>query len=200
MIEKYERLQNGKSVELNEDVANNYSQQDKEFFYKIIKSRISTRNYIDKQVPDELWNEIVDIANDAPSGCCRQPSRFYIESEEKNIVKLLPNIAGTTGYSSKVPHLICITADTRPFPVQAKLMPVIDATLSIQNFLLACTVNNIYTVPLNWQFATLKEEKAVKQILNIPDYEKIILFVTAGYSNTIPEKPKRLNVNWIRKR
>ncbi|MDR1652190.1 MAG: nitroreductase family protein [Prevotellaceae bacterium] len=201
VIEHYEKLQRDKNVVLNKSIVNNYSEKDKEFFYKIIRSRTSSRNYINKKVPDELWTEMIDIANDAPSGCCRYSSRYYVESDEKTIFKLLPNIAGATAYSDKIPHLICVTADTRLYCIKdASFLPTIDTTLTIQNFLLACTINNIYTAPLNWQHATEKQNKAVRQILNIPNYEQIILFISAGYSDIVPEKPIRLNVNWIRKK
>jgi nitroreductase len=201
IIEKYEKKQKNDVPQAENKVLKFQCVEDeKQAFYKIVKNRVSCRNYVDKAIPDNVWNEIIAIAADAPSGCCRQPSKYYIESNPNKIHDLRMNIAGATGFSSKIPYLICVTSDVRSYSVIDRLLPIIDTSLSIQNFLLACTANNVFTTPLNWQHATKKEEKAVREILNIPDYEKIILFITAGYPNIIPEKPERLGLKWIRKR
>jgi len=80
------------------------------------------------------------------------------------------------------------------------MLPYIDSTLSMENFLLACSANNISTTVLNWQHATSDEMQNVKRILDIPKYERIIAFIAAGKAKTIPIQPKRINVGIMRKR
>lgn len=204
VIEEYEKKQKevdeNTNPEKNKKVSSTITKDEKELFYEIIKNRTSCRNYLSEEIPDEVWNEIVSIAEEAPSGCCRQPSRYYIESNQKIINELRKNIAGATGFSSPMPYLICVTSDTRAYEIIDRFSPIIDTSLSIENFLLACTANNISTTPLNWQHATVKEIKTVKKILNIPSYEKIILFIVSGYPSVIPQKPKRIDLKWIRKK
>ncbi len=188
-----ELFQDGTSIKV-------FSEKDKSEFYKVIKSRTSCRNFFDEIIPDYIWNEIINVAIDAPTGCCRQTTRFYIEKDCKKIHALCSNIAGATGFSGNIPYLICISSDTRPYSIKDRFLPYIDASLSIENFILACTVNNIHGVPLNWQHATRKQNSNVRKILNMPEYEKIILFIAAGKAIKLPIKPKRVDIRWLRKR
>lgn len=177
-----------------------YSDKDKADFYRMIKSRISCRSFTDEVISDGIWDEIIDISADAPSGCCRQTERYYIENNCERIKQLVPNIAGATGFSGSIPYLICVTVDTRSYYIKDRLLPYIDTSLSIQNFLLACSINNIYGTPLNFQHAKKREIENVKKILNIPEYERVILFIAAGKAEKLPLKPKRIDIKWIRKR
>jgi nitroreductase len=200
VIAKYEQAQKAGAVieyKIKQPV---YSKKDKAEFYKIIKSRTSCRNFTNEIISDETWNEILVIAADAPSGCCRQTERYYIENDSEKIRALVPNIVGATGFSSTIPYLICIAVDIRPYGIQDRLLPYIDASLSIQNFLLACTVNNIYGTLLNFQHATIMQIEKCKKILNIPEYERIIIFIAVGKTEKLPLKPARMNINKIRKK
>ena len=202
VVDKYERAQKeGIFIDEEDKIEpTSFTDKDKADFYKIIKSRISCRNFAQEEIKDETWNEIIEIAADAPSGCCRHTERYYIENDSNKIKAIVPNILGASGFNEYIPYLICITADTRPYPIRERWMPYIDVSLSIQNFLLACTVNNIYSTLLNFQAATKTEIENVKKILNIPNYERIILFAAAGKAKKIPLKPARIDVNQIRKK
>ena len=200
VIENYEK----KQVDDNEKEYENFnkyeiSNEEKLTFYKVIRSRTSCRNYLSTKISNEIWNEILSIAVDAPSGCCRQASRYYVIEDERLINQLLKNIAGSSGFSTTIPYLVCVTSDTRSYGIQDRYLPIIDTSLSIENFLLACTANNIYTTPLNWEHATKHDEETVRNLINIPLYERIILFISAGYSNIVPIKPERVDLKWIRK-
>ena len=200
VIDKYENAQKTGMFLEDEFEQTVFTDKDKTDFYKIIKSRISCRNFTNEEINDEIWDEIIGIAADAPSGCCRHTERYYIEKDRNIIKDVVPNILGATGFSEKfIPYLVCITADTRHYPIKERFMPYIDVSLSIQNFLLACTVNNIYCTLLNFQ-ATKKEIENVKKILNIPDYERIILFAAVGKAKKTPLKPARIDVKQIRKK
>jgi nitroreductase len=200
VIKDYENAQKTGIVSYNTDLPCQFTHDAKEQFYHVIKSRTSCRSFTNEVIDDGIWTEIVEIASDAPSGCCRQTARYYIESSQEKISLLIKNIAGATGFSGNIPYLICLTADIRAYDIKDKFLPYIDASLSVENFLLACTINNISSVCLNMQHASLAEQKNVKVILNIPKYEKIILFIAAGKPNVLPAKPARINVKWIRKR
>ncbi|MDR2955364.1 MAG: nitroreductase family protein [Prevotella sp.] len=200
VIKKYEKAQLTGLTDVDYIPRPEFTDNDKSHFYKILKSRTSCRNFTNEEISDEILDEIIDIAADAPSGCCRQTERYYIVSENEKIRALVKNIAGATGFSGNIPYLVCITADTRSYGIKDRMLPYIDVSLSIQNFLLACTINNIYGTPLNFQHATKKETVNVKNILNIPEYEKIILFIAIGKVNILPLKPKRIDIKQIRKR
>lgn len=201
VIEKYEQAQQTGIITDKNISCPLFSEEDKNGFYKIILSRTSCRRFTTETIPEQIWNEIIKIASDAPSGCCRQTTRYYIEKDSEKIKLLIKNIAGATGFSGNfIPYLICITADIRPYSIKDRLLPYIDASLSTQNLLLACTVNNIYGTPLNFQHASKKEIKQVKEILTIPEYEQIILFIAVGKAQVLPRKPERMDIKRIRKK
>ncbi|GHT07358.1 hypothetical protein FACS189432_02450 [Bacteroidia bacterium] len=200
VIENYENAQQTGFVFRDTNLTHSFTNEEKKQFYHIIKSRISCRSFTNEVIDDDIWNEIVEIASDAPSGCCRQTVRYYIENRQEKISLLTKNIAGATGFSGNIPYLICITADVRAYGIEDRFLPYIDASLSVENFLLACTVNNISCVCLNMQHASLTEQSKVKNILDIPKYEKIVIFIAAGKPNVLPQKPIRINIKQIRKK
>ena len=114
IISTYEQAQINGIGKVNKTY-HSYNDDKRQEIYKFLHSRISCRYFNNQKVDDAVWNEIVEIAADAPTGCCRQTSRVYIVSEREIIEKLKANVAGTTGFSNGIPYLLCITADTRPY-------------------------------------------------------------------------------------
>ena len=109
------------------------------------------------------------------------------------------NIAGATGFGNGIPYLLCVTADTRPYTTIDRMLAYVDASLFTENLVLACRANNIFTTILNFQHASEQERKSVSERLNIPSYERVILFVAAGYVDFVPEKPVRMSVDKFRR-
>ena len=176
-----------------------YTEDEKHMIYNFFHSRISCRNFNNKKVKDSIWNEIIAVAADAPNGCCRQTSRIYVVSNKEIITKLKINIAGATGFSNGIPYLLCITADTRPYTCVDRMLAYIDASLFTENLVLGCRANNIFTTILNFQHASERERESVSECLGIPSHERIILFIAAGYVDSVPEKPIRMSVERFRK-
>lgn len=200
VLEEYKKAQEQNTAPFqNETTILEYSKNEKNAFYSFIKSRISCRNFINKPIDNDIWNEIISIAIDAPSSCLRFATRYYIEKDSKKIETLTCNIAGATCFSAPIPYLICVTSSMKNYSLQDRYLPYIDASLSIENFLLGCRANNIACVALNWLHASNTENKKVREILNIPNHEHIILFIAAGYPKELPRKPQRLDTKWIRK-
>ncbi|WP_270610609.1 nitroreductase family protein [Bacteroides intestinalis] len=197
IILSYEQAQNIGRVNTNNSFYN-YNDIEKQWIYDFFHSRISCRNFNNKPVDDSIWNEIIELAADAPTGCCRQTSRVYVVCDEKTINSLVPNIGGATGFS-KIPYLLCVTADVRPYTCIDRMLPYIDAALFVENLVLACRANNIFTTILNFQHASKKERNHVMRCLGIPLYERVVLFIAAGYVNSVPVKPIRMSVEQFRK-
>lgn len=168
-----------------------FGKADREVFRAIIECRVSCRDFLPSLITKEVWNEIVDQASLAPSACCRHSERFHIVSSRDLIDRLVPCVAGATGFSSPIPYLICVTADIRAYAVIDRFLPFIDGSLSTGYFLLACAVNDVSTTVLNWQHATTEQNRIVKQILGLPEYEEILMFIAAGRPQSLPERPAR---------
>lgn len=177
----------------------NYGVVEKRQIYDFLHSRVSCRIFNAKIIDDSIWNEVIELAADAPNGCCRQTSRIYVVSDKEIIKKLKPNIGGATGFSNGIPYLLCVTADVRPYACMDRMLPYVDASLFVENLVLACRANNIFTTILNFQHASNRERECVMRCLNIPSYERVILFIAAGYADLVPGKPRRMSVNQFRK-
>lgn len=198
VITSYEQAQSGK-LGIDDISYHVYNDDERRVLYNFFHSRVSSRYFNDKNVPESIWNEIVEIAADAPNGCCRQTSRVYVVHEKEMIAKLKKNIAGATGFSNGIPYLLCVTADTRPYMCIDRILAYIDASLFTENLVLACRANNIFTTILNFQHASQKQRKTVAEYLSIPDYERVILFIAAGCVDFVPQKPVRMSINQFRK-
>ena len=176
-----------------------YTEDERLVIDEFFRSRVSCRNFNAETIDDAIWNKIIEIAADAPNGCCRQTSRIYVVHEKETIAKLRVNIGGATGFSNEIPYLLCITADTRPYMCIDRTLAYIDASLFAGNLVLACRANNKFTTILNFQHASHRERKAVSACLNIPSHEQVILFIAAGHADAVPEKPTRMSVGQFRK-
>lgn len=198
VIASYERAQNTGYGSENVPF-HSYNVVEKYKIYDFLRSRVSCRIFNGKVVDDSVWNEIIELAADAPNGCCRQTSRIYIISDKEIIEKLKPNIGGATGFSNGIPYLLCVTADVRPYACMDRMLPYIDASLFVENLVLACRVNNVFTTILNFQHASNCQREYVMRCLDIPSYERVILFIAAGYVDSVPSKPQRMSVNQFRK-
>ena len=198
VITLYEKAQNFELEGLNTSF-HNYNKSEKQLIYDFFHSRVSCRNFSNAIIDDCIWNEIIEIAADAPNGCCRQTSRIYIVNDRTTISKLKYNIGGATGFSNGIPYLLCVTSDVRPYACMDRMLAYIDASLFVENLVLACRANNIFTTILNFQHASEKERNDVMGLLNIPLYERIIVFIAAGCVDFVPVKPLRMHVNEFRK-
>lgn len=71
-----------------------YSDNERMMIDKFLRSRVSCRNFNAETIDDATWNKIIEIAADAPNGCCRQTSRIYVVHEKETIAKLRVHVGG----------------------------------------------------------------------------------------------------------
>ena len=114
-----------------------------------IKGRRSVRAYIDKPVPKELIESVLEAGTWAPTGMNRQPWKFviienkelikYISDETKKIVaEMMPNMAKQFAAKEDIvcysaPLLILVCAQTDP---QWGEVNILDSVLAAQNMFL----------------------------------------------------------------
>lgn len=198
VIENYEKAQKEGACAPNNPYLK-FTNQQKNDFYNLMKWRVSTRHFNHEIVPDSIWNDVIEMASQAPNSCCKQTTRYYLISDPRILTSVVKYVAGATGFNNYIPYLVCVTSDLRPYAVIDRFLHLIDSALSVENFVLAARVNNVFTTILNWQHASDRDNEEVKHILNIPSYEQINLFIAAGYSDNVPVKPARLSNCFIRK-
>ncbi|MGD9612720.1 MAG: nitroreductase family protein [Kiritimatiellia bacterium] len=154
--------------------------------------RVSCRDLADREVPDEIWRRIVGSAVEAPTSCCRQAVRFRILHDPERVRAASRCIAGATGYSRGIPYLVCVSADLRMYAdVRDSLLPYLDAALALDAFSLAAACERISVTILNFQRATARECRRVRELFAVPECEQIVVFASAGYPAALPRKPVR---------
>ena len=132
----------------------------------LIFKRKSVRKYRDERVPDELIENLLKAAMQAPSACNAQPWEFIVVSnnEDKKAISKMPKFATPAREAS---HLIITLGNLN----ESKVHGMIEQDLGAcnENILLQATHEGLGAVWLGFhpiEDRTLK----LKEYLNIPDY------------------------------
>lgn len=160
---------------------------------KLIKERVSIRNFTHKIINKTDWLKIVECAMSAPSSCHRQPANYYIVSKKELKDILLSCIAGSTGFANGIPYLVIVTSDIRAYNINDRHTYLVDTSLSVNSFILGCKAFGVGSTIMNWSHATNRQNKTVKKVLGITNNEKIVTTIACGYPNFLPHKPKSMN-------
>ena len=190
ILEHFERAQDNGVPDINKNEVVAYSEEEKSFIKKFIISRTSCRNFQMKMIPEDSLKEIVSLAVDAPNGCCRQTTRFYITQNASRINDLIPNIAGITNFTN-IQGLVAVCSECSFYSLVDKKLQYVDASLSAENFILAASLYGIYGTMCNFFHANSEQIQRCKNILSIKESENIVMFIAIGYPTCIPQKPVR---------
>lgn len=149
-----------------------------EFFY----SRHSMRQFESKSLNIEDVEKAIKIAQKAPTACNRQASKAYLYKDKATNDALGELIAGNTGFQQEVPNYLVVTADVSAFYDTFERNQVyVEAGLFSMALVEALHYYGIGSCILqNGEY--YKKNKTFKEICkNIPENERIILFVATGY-------------------
>ena len=144
----------------------------------LILSRRSIRRYENKDISEEVLQQILEAGRQAPSAANRQPVRFVIVKDHDILKNLCDNLI--TRFVKYAPVAIVGCADVKS--LMTGKWAVIDATIAMQNMVIAAWTLGIGSC---WIGACNEEE--VKELLKIPDKWKVVALVTLGYP---AEQPK----------
>ena len=158
-------------------------------FKELALNRSSIRDYNEKSVDMERIVEAISIATKSPSVCNRQSSRVYVITDKDKIKQALNIQGGFKGYALP-PCLILVTSDIRSFiDVSERHQPYIDGGIFSMSLVYALEYEGFATCILNAMFDNRKIKKT-KELLNIPNSENLILYISVGNSKneyTIPK-------------
>ena len=150
----------------------------------VILSRRSIRRYENKDISEEVLQQILETGRQAPSAANRQPIHFVIVNDH-DILKILCDTFFSR-FVKYAPLAIVGCAD-----IQSLLTgkwAVVDATIAMQNMVIAAWALGIGSC---WIGAC--DEEKVKELLKIPDKWKVVALVTLGYPAEQP-KPRKKKV------
>jgi nitroreductase len=163
-------------------------------FYEVIKKRRSIRAYKPDPISDEVLRRILEAGRLAPSAKNIQPWKFIVVKDPQ-IRAQLAKASRNQAFISEAPVVICAVALKdiafgrmggywNSYPV--------DVAIALEHIILAATNEGLGTC---WIGAY--DEKAVKEVLKIPENVQVIALTPLGYPKEIPECRPRKDLSEI---
>jgi nitroreductase len=156
------------------------SSDDQETPIAFLTSRTSCRMFTPTALPHEQIDEVLRIAQSAPSQCNRQSVWVHFYQDRSQISELLGLQGGSSGFSHTVGNLFVVTSEITAWGgPQQRNQPYVDGGLYSMMLLLALHSKGISSCPLNLA-VTNSTERKIKAIGNIPPNQRLIMMVAAG--------------------
>ncbi len=150
---------------------------------ELIKTRRSIRKYKLDPIPEDEINKILEAGRWAPSASNRQPWRFIVLRSEETKRKLAETLTWG-GFLSQAPLGIAVVINPR-----ASNHPVEDGAAATQNMLLEAHSLGLGACWIG-AYGSVNEESA-KDILNVPDDERLLSVIVIGRPAESPQSTRR---------
>ena len=162
----------------------------------ILNSKKQTFLWADK-IPDrKIIENIVSIAQKAPSQCNRQSSKAHLIQNKEVIDKILSIQGGANGYSKDIFNLFVISNDLSGWQgPQQRNQLYVDGALFSMMLMLGIQSENLVSCSLNLAIKN-SDEKKIKALATIPDSQRLIMLVAFGYpknkyNNIVASSPRK---------
>ena len=147
--------------------------------FTCIRTRREIRDYLDKPIPNETVQRILEAGRLAPSSKNSQPWHFIV-IKDRMTLKKISELTPTGAHIAKAALAIAILMD-------AAKLPEIDGARAVQNMVLeawemgvgSCWVTNFY-------------EDGVKDLLGVPQRMKLVTVMPFGYPIELKAKGKKI--------
>jgi nitroreductase len=167
-----------------------------------VKERRSIRNFLQKDIPPELIEKLIEAIIWAPSAGNLQARKFYF-IEDFDVKKALADAALRQNFIARAPLVIVGCTNSLIRNVYGErgvhLYSIQDVSCSIMNLMLVAHELGLGTV---WVGAFYEDE--VSSILRLPPNLRPVAIVPVGYPEKVPSPPPRVSpdeaIVWIRKR
>lgn len=167
-------------------------------FSALVQQRFSARKYLNKPVEREIINQCIESARLAPSASNSQPWRFIVV-DDRDLVSSISaqtysKLVSFNRFVDNAPVIVVLLIEKPKLITQIggkiknKEYPLIDIGIAAEHFCLQATELGLGTCMLGWF-----NEKAIKEILNIPKSKTIGLLISLGYADyeKIPNKKRK---------
>jgi len=164
---------------------------------ELVIKRQSDRKYTDKPVEKEKMELCLEAARLAPSASNSQPWTFVVVNDRELVIKVAHKTYGPLkSFNKFVPQAPVIIAIVMEAPklitevggrIKKKEYPLIDIGIAAENFCLQATELGLGTCMLGWF-----DEKAVKELIRVPENKNIPLLIALGYTPEGYKKRKKI--------
>lgn len=146
----------------------------------LLERRFSCRMFDRYDVPRRDIEQIVALAQWAPSQCNRQATKVYVFQNRSRIDRLLELQAGAAGFGHTVNNLAIVSSELSAWGgAQQRNQPYVDGGLFSMAFLLACQERGYVACPLNLA-VTHGVEKEIRSVGGIPSGERLVMMIAFG--------------------
>ncbi len=160
--------------------------------FSVIENRRSTRKYLDRDVPDELLERMLDAARHAPSAGNLQPYEFIIVKNPETR-KHIAEACNQPWMAEAPAHIVACTNIKIASMYEErgiKLYGIQDTALAAGNLMLAAESLGLRTC---WVGAF--GEAQVSILLHCPDYVRPAAIIALGYSDEKVKKPPKHGID-----
>jgi len=155
-----------------------------------IKGRRSIRKFKDRAVGKEIIDELLNVAQMAPSAGNLQARDFIVVSNKITKQKLTTAALGQS-FIEQAPVVIVVIANiersSRIYRSRGELYAIQDATAGIENMLIAA-----HSMGLGACWVGAFNEDEVSVLLGIPDKTLPVAIIPLGYPDEQPSEPPRM--------
>jgi len=196
-----------------------FSEQERESFYKAIYSRRDVRsNFTSEQIDDQVLMRILKAGHHAPSVGFSQPWNFILvknietrekikesfENEKARSSKLIKDPRRSKYLSYKLEGIlessinVCVTYDptkSGPFVIGRTSIP------ETGTFSVCCAVQNIWlaarTEGIGVGWVSILSNETLRDVLNIPDHVVPVAYLCLGHVSKFETKPDLETSGWL---
>jgi len=196
-----------------------FSEEDRESFYKAIYSRRDVRsNFTSEQIDDQVLMRILKAGHHAPSVGFSQPWNFILvknietrekikesfENEKARSSKLIEDPRRSKYLSYKLEGIlessinVCVTYDptkSGPFVIGRTSIP------ETGTFSVCCAVQNMWlaarTEGIGVGWVSILSNETLRDVLNIPDHVVPVAYLCLGHVSKFEPKPDLETKGWL---
>ena len=157
--------------------------------------RRSIRKYLDKEVSDEIIEELLHAAMSGPSACNRRPWIFYVIKDQDKLNELRK---ASRFSNMNAPLAIVVVGDlSRSLPLQLKDFWIQDCSAATENILLRATDLGLGSL---WCgiYPQKRPVERVKKILGITNSDIPLNIIYIGYGDEEKESRDQYEKNRVK--
>jgi len=182
-VEYSEKIRNGEKFEFYRPVSEPFTEQEMEVVNKLIYKRNSIRDWVDKPIPEEMIEKILEAGRAAPIGCNLDELKFIVLKKPEEIKMIWSDIP----VKNAVVIVICYDKRIPKVVAQHKIVPHnagFDAAAAGDHMLLMTHALGLGGV---WLSKTIASEKTkdtseeFKKAYGLPDYIDVAMHVAFGW-------------------
>ena len=151
-----------------------------------IKKRQSVRSYQDKEIPEEILQQILEAGRLAPSACNNQPWKFIVVKDKKLKEKLI-TACKNQNFVGEASVVIVGCAINPSYKMgNGEYSYTIDLAIALEHMSLEAASLGLGTC---WIGAFYQDQ--VKEILGVPEDVRVVALMPVGYPKELGSKTGR---------